>query len=111
MADRSNFTAEQRERERAANRERMRRRYQNMPPEERSRIHRQRREREAAASPEVVALRKAQRSATMRRYIESRKGDAEFWRRRKEYLRRWRNECRLDEAFDVFMARIEVGAE
>lgn len=110
MADRTRYTPEQRARERAANRERMRRANAALPPGERSRRARERRQREAATDPETIALRKARRSAAVKRYYEKRKGDPAFWRKRDEYLRRWRAERRVNEQFEAFMARIEEEA-
>lgn len=43
-----------------------------------------------------------------KRYFERRRGDPEFWTKRKEYFRRWKIERRVDEEFEDFMNRIEV---
>jgi len=86
----------------------MARQYRAMSPDDRRSRAQRRREREADADPETAALRKAKRSATLKRYFASRRDDAEFMARRVEYLRRWRQERRLDEEFDAFVARLEA---
>ena len=112
MAKRDNYTPEQLERERIANRQRMARRRAAMSPEERSSEAARRKQREAdkaIADPAWAELRRSRASATTRRYYESRRGDPAFWQKRQEYLRRWRQERREDEAFEAFIARIEAG--
>lgn len=112
MAKRDNYTQEQWERERLANRHRMARRRAAMSREERSAEAASRKQREAEkaiADPVWAELRRSRASATARRYYESRRGDPVFWQKRQEYLRRWRQERRDDEAFEAFIARIEAG--
>lgn len=110
MSKRADWTPERRKAERDANRARMARARAAMTPEERAGevIRRKAREAEKAkADPLWEAKRKARRSKTLRRYMESRRFDQEFWSRRKSYLARWRAERRIDEEFEAFMARIE----
>ncbi|SKA20022.1 hypothetical protein [Consotaella salsifontis] len=114
MADRSGYSDAHRERERAATRERMARRYAAMTPDERAAIARRRKERErekASKDPEWAAAHRARRRRTLARYFNSRRDDPDFLIARTEYLRMWREGRRESEHFDQFMARIEAGGE
>lgn len=104
MSRRANQSPEARERERIANRLRMRRVMAD--PERRARANARRKERDRQRKQDDPSLR-PRLSANSKRYYESRKGDAAFWSKRKEYLRRWRQERFLDEEFEAFMQRIE----
>lgn len=105
MSRRHTMSPEARQREREANRLRMARKRQD--PEYRAKVNARRRARDRerkAAEPELVKRLCQNR----KRYFDSRKDDPEFWAKRKDYLRRWRHERFLDEAFEDFMKRIDA---
>lgn len=106
MSRRASMSPEARQREREANRQRMARNLAD--PEYRDLVNARRkvRDRERKAIDPAIRLRL---TATSKRYYESRRDDPAFWIQRKEYLRRWRLERHLDEAFEDFMKRIEAG--
>jgi len=105
MARRANQSPEARDRERVANRERMRRAREN--PAQRDAINARRREQDRARKGTDEALVSRLR-ANGKRHYERRKGDASFWAPRKEYMVRWKAERREAEEFEAFMARMEM---
>lgn len=110
MVDRSNWTPEQREKERVQNRLRMARRYKQKTPEQIKVENLKRKKREAQKAiddPQWAEMSRASRSRSIQKYYQKRRNDPAFWEKRKEYLRRWLSEKRLNEEFDAFVARLE----
>lgn len=105
MGRRDNQSPETRERERAANRERMARLRED--PAYRDKVNAKRAARDAerkATDPALVARLRTNQS----RYYRKRAGDEAFWIPRREYMARWLAERREAEEFEAFMARIEA---
>ena len=110
MSRRETMSPDARQREREANRIRMALKYSRMTPSERTEEYERRKAREKKKAddyPEWEIERQLRRSASLRRYFKSRQNDHEFMAKRIEYLRRWRRERFIDEAFEDFLTRIE----
>jgi hypothetical protein len=108
MARRDNQSQEARERERAANRARMA--AKRLDPDYVALVNARRKERDRerkAADPELKARLRENR----KRYFDRRKSDPDFWKKRHDYLRRWRKERLIGEEFEDFMNRIEGDAD
>jgi hypothetical protein len=104
VSKRDGYSPEALAREREANRLRMARLRADPEYLATANARRKQRERERKASDPTIRPRL---TAASKRYYESRRGDPEFWSKRKEYWRRWKAERLLDEQFEDFMRRIE----
>lgn len=106
MSRRINMSPEARAREREANRLRMA--ACRSDPAYVSKVNARRQKRDRERKQQDPDLRK-RLTANSKRYYESRKGDPDFWSKRKQYLAHWKAERRMDEEFEDFMNRIEAG--
>jgi hypothetical protein len=99
------MSSDARAREREANRIRMASKRND--PDYRAAVNARRQARDRERKMQDPSLR-PRLTANSKRYYESRKDDPSFWETRKDYLRRWKAERRLDEAFEDFLARVEA---
>ena len=76
-------------------------------PEYRAKVNAVRKARDAERKASDPELRKRLTETSLRHY-RNRAPDPEFWVKRKAYLAEWRAKRRDDEAFESYMARIEM---
>lgn len=105
MSRRANQSPEARDRERTANRERMR--LAREDPAYRDSVNAARAARDAERRLLDTELVERLR-ANQKRYYERRKDDPAFWEPRKDYIKRWKAERLENEHYEAFMARMET---